>query len=420
MLLAKQMIELAKKAKASSREVELLSASKKNRILNEVAKELVKKTSFILKENKKDMRYADSAGLSNAMKDRLLLTEKRVKAMANAVRDVAKLPDPTGQIMKEWRRPNGLKLTQVRVPLGVILVIYESRPNVTSECASLCLKSGNAVILRGGKEAFFSNRAISSIYQKVLKRFKISENAVSFVNNTDRKSIRELLQLTKWIDLAIPRGGEGLIRHVTEVSRVPLVKHDKGLCHVYIDQDADLKMAERIAVNAKCQRPSVCNAMETLLVHEKVAKRLLPALTQELKVKGCEVRLDAKACSILKQKGCKRATEGDWNTEYLDLILSIRIVKNLEEAIDHITRYGSNHTESIVTRNKKTADIFINRVDASSVMVNTSTRFSDGNEYGFGAEIGIATDKLHARGPMGLEGLTTYKYVVHGKGQIRT
>jgi glutamate-5-semialdehyde dehydrogenase len=419
MSLLKQLSDLAVKAKKASRQVVLLSTAEKNKILKSVAVNLVKQQATIIRANNKDMAYADKAGLSTAMKDRLKLDKKRIKAMADAVKDVARLKDPVGEVLKKWKRPNGLELTQVRVPLGVILIIFESRPNVTSECASLCLKSGNAVILRGGKEAFYSNQAISRIYQSVLKRFKVDPAAVSFVNNTDRKSVKELLQLNKVIDLAIPRGGEGLIRHAVEVSRIPLVKHDKGLCHVYIDKDADLKKAQAIAVNAKCQRPSVCNAMETLLIHEKVAQRLIPNLLNELKEAGCTVKLGSKAARFAKSQSFKKATAKDWDTEYLELILSIDVVKDLKGAVSHIERHGSGHTESIVTKNKITAQAFIDQVDASSVMVNASTRFSDGNEYGFGAEIGISTDKLHARGPMGLEGLTIYKYIVKGNGQVR-
>jgi len=419
MSLSKQLSDLAVKAKKASRQVVLLSTAEKNKILKSVAINLMKQQTAIIRANNKDMAYADKAGLSSAMKDRLKLDKLRIKAMADAVKDVAKLKDPVGEVLKKWKRPNGLELTQVRVPLGVILIIFESRPNVTSECASLCLKSGNTVILRGGKEAFHSNQAISRIYQSVLKRFKVDPAAVSFVNNTDRKSVKELLQLNKMIDLAIPRGGEGLIRHVVDVSRIPLVKHDKGLCHVYIDKDADLKKAEAIAVNAKCQRPGVCNAMETLLVHEKVARRLLPGLLNELKEAGCTVKLGSKAIRFANGLSFKKASVKDWDTEYLDLTLSIDVVKDLREAVGHIEKHGSGHTESIVTQNKVTAQTFIDQVDASSVMVNVSTRFSDGNEYGFGAEIGISTDKLHARGPMGLEGLTTYKYIVKGNGQIR-
>lgn len=419
MKLTQELRRLAQAAKTASREVEGLTSEKKNRILSDAARELVKSRALIMAANKKDMLYAEREGLSHAMKDRLLLDEKRIRAMASAVKDVSKLRDPVGEVMKKWTRPNGLKLEQIRVPLGVILVIFEARPNVTSECASLCLKSGNAVILRGGREAFYSNQAISRVYQKILKRHDIGSAAVSFVNNTDRRSVGELLQLRDLIDLGIPRGGESLIRHVTAVSKIPLVKHDKGICHVYVDKDADLKIAERIAINAKCQRPSVCNAMETLLVHKKVAKKFLSGLLTQLGKLRCEVRLCPKTRAILKAKGYKKATAKDWATEYLDLTLAIRTVSSLEEAIDHINRYGSRHTDSIVTRSLKAAQTFIKRVDSSSVMVNTSNRFSDGNEYGFGAEIGISTDKIHARGPMGLEGLTTYKYVVRGTGQVR-
>ncbi len=411
---------MANGPKQASRRVELLSTREKDQILKRVAQKIIQKSQTILRENKKDMLYGERSGLSKAMLDRLLLTPKRIQVMAGAVEEVAGLTDPVGQIIKKWRRPNGLAISQVRVPLGVILIIYESRPNVTSECASLCLKSGNAVILKGGKEAFHSNRAISRIYQEVLKSFGVPSEAVSFVNTTERKAVQELLQLRQWIDLAIPRGGEGLIRHVSEVSKIPVVKHDKGICHIYVDKTADPAMTRRIVLNAKCQRPSVCNALETLLVHEKAAKKILPSLLNDLSAKGCEVRACDRTRSLVQDSRLKRASSRDWDTEYLDLILSVRTVKDMDEAIRHIAQHGSSHTESIITRDKKAADEFLRRVDSSSVMVNASTRFADGNEYGFGAEIGISTEKVHARGPMGLEGLTSYKYLVRGQGQIRS
>jgi glutamate-5-semialdehyde dehydrogenase len=419
MELKKILIKQAESARKASREVAQLTTQKKDRILKEIAGQLVRETRNILRENAKDMRFGVASGLSKAMLDRLLLTDSRIRDMAGSVREVAGLKDPVGEVMRRWRRPNGMVLSQVRVPLGVILIIYEARPNVTSECASLCFKSGNAVILKGGKEAFHSNRIISQIYQKVLKRHGIAPSAVSFVNTTQREAVRELLQLHREIDLAIPRGGESLIRHVTDVSRIPLVKHDKGLCHIYVDQDADLKMARKIVLNAKCQRPSVCNALETLLVHEKIAKKFLPEMIGTLESRRCEVRVCPLTQRLLKGMTLKQASAKDWDTEYLDYILSIRTVRNMEEALEHIARYGSQHTESIITRNKKCAEEFLRRVDAASVMVNASTRLSDGNVYGFGAEIGISTTKIHARGPMGLEGLTTYKYLVRGTGQIR-
>jgi glutamate-5-semialdehyde dehydrogenase len=338
--------------------------------------------------------------------------------MAEGVRAVARLQDPIGKVQAKWTRPNGLKLQKVTVPLGVILMIYESRPNVTVECAALCLKSSNVAILRGGREAMASNRALVSIFKASLKRHGLSPFHVNLVTTTDYAAMDFLLAQTGRIDLVIPRGGEKLIRRVVEKSRIPVIKHYQGICHVYVDRQADLKKAVAITLNAKLQRPGVCNAMETLLVHQNIAKKFLSAAGDLLKQGGCEVRGDAVTCRFIPW--AKRAKKADFGREFLEKILAVRVVENLEEAICHIETYGSHHTDAIVTEDKKAAEAFKAGVDSSSVMVNASTRFSDGFEYGFGAEIGISTDKIHARGPMGLEGLTSYKYIVEGNGHIRT
>jgi len=418
MNLKKKLVRLAQDAKEASRFLAELPSQTKRRMLEDVAQHLKRSSQKLIRANEKDLRLAGQLKLNSAMMDRLTLSSKRIDQMANAVSAVSKLEDPIGKTLKFWKRPNGLRISKVTVPLGVILIIYESRPNVTSECASLCLKSGNAVLLRGGREAFYSNQAIVGIYSDVLKKYRIPHTAVSLIPVLDRRAIDILLKLEDQINLVIPRGGEALIRRVARHSRIPVVKHYKGICHVYVDRDADLAMALKVAFNAKCQRTGVCNAMETLLVHRAVAPRFLPTYGAMLKKAGCEIRGDETTRRFIS--GIKKATEEDWRTEYLDKILSIRVVKDINEAIRHIQEYGSAHTDSIVTRNRKAARQFVSQVDSSSVMVNASTRFSDGNEYGFGAEIGISTDKVHARGPMGLEGLISYKYVVEGSGQIRT
>ncbi len=418
MSLKKRLTRFAEEARQASRILAELSSETKRKILEEIAVRLSKESQRIVVANQRDLRAAEKMGLSDAMMDRLMLHSNRVEQMAKAVSEVAKLPDPVGKTLKSWRRPNGLQISKVTVPLGVILIIYESRPNVTSECASLCFKSGNAVLLRGGREAFHSNRAIVQVYADVLKRYRVPEASVSLVPVLDRRAIDELLKLEDLINLVIPRGGAALIHRVARHARIPVIKHYQGVCHIFVDQEADLDMALKIAFNAKCQRPGVCNAMETLLVHRGIASKFLSKYGEMLKEVGCEIRGDEATRRLIP--GIKKATEEDWRTEYLDKILSIRVVRDVGEAIDHIQKYGSAHTDSIVTRNQKTADKFVSKVDSSSVMVNASTRFSDGNEYGFGAEIGISTDKVHARGPMGLEGLLSYKYVVRGTGQIRT
>ena len=366
--------------------------------------------------------------LSAAMLDRLKLDDKRIAAMAKGLREVAALPDPVGRILDERVRPNGLKLQKISTPIGVVVIIYESRPNVTADAASLCFKSGNATILRGGREAMNSNQAIAKTMieagKKALAHFP--EHAIQVVPVTDREAIPILLSLTQYIDLCMPRGGEGLIRAVAECSKVPVIKHYKGVCHVYVDADADLKMAEEIAMNAKVQRPAVCNAMETLLVDKKIAAQFLPVIGQRLGEKQVELRADADAEAILKcsmhntKSAIKRATEQDWFTEYNDYILNVRVVDGVQQAIDHINYYGSAHSDSIVTKNEAHAKQFLNEVDSAAVYWNASTRFTDGGEFGMGAEIGISTDKIGARGPMGLEELTSYKWIGIGNGQVRT
>jgi len=390
----------------------------KKKLLDDIASRIERKTKWLVAENRKDLVSAKASGLSAAMIDRLTLDEKRIRAMAEGVRAVARLKDPIGRVQAKWVRPNGLKLQKVTVPLGVILIIYESRPNVTVECAALCLKSSNAAILRGGREAMASNRALVSIFKESLKRYGLSPFHVNLVTTTDYAALDFLLVQEGRIDLVIPRGGEKLIRRVVEKSRIPVVKHYQGICHVYVDKKADLNKAVRITLNAKLQRPGVCNAMETLLVHRDIAKKFLTIAGDRLKVGGCEVRGDAVTCRVLPW--AKRAKASDYGHEFLEKILAVRVVKGLEEAIRHIETHGSHHTDAIVTEDPKAAAIFKSKVDSSSVMVNASTRFSDGFEYGFGAEIGISTDKIHARGPMGLEGLTSYKYIVEGNGHIRT
>ena len=390
----------------------------KKKLLFDIASRIAKKAKWLVAENHKDLRRAKECGLSSAMIDRLTLNEGRVRAMAAGVRAVARLKDPIGRVQARWTRPNGLRLQKVTVPLGVILMIYESRPNVTVECAALCLKSSNVAVLRGGREAMASNRALVSIFKESLKRYGLSPFHVNLVTTTDYAALDFLLAQEGRIDLVIPRGGEKLIRRVVEKSRVPVIKHYQGICHVYVDKKADLKKAVAITLNAKLQRPGVCNAMETLLVHQSITGKFLPIVGDLLRKGGCEVRGDSVTCHLIPW--AKRAKAADFGHEFLEKILAVRVVKDLEEAIRHIETYGSHHTDAIVTQDKNAAKIFQTKVDSSSVMVNASTRFSDGFEYGCGAEIGISTDKIHARGPMGLEGLTSYKYIVEGNGHIRS
>ena len=372
----------------------------------------------ILAANGRDLAAATGYGLNAAAVDRLKLDAARIRAMAEGVRQVASLPDPCGEIIRQWTRPNGITITKIRVPIGVVGIIYESRPNVTADAAVLCLKSGNACILRGGKEAIHSNTAIARALSAGAVKAGLPGEVIQLVPFTDREGVRLLAQMDRYLDVIVPRGGHALIEAVVEHARMPVIKHYHGVCHVYVDQAADLAMAEEIAVNAKCQRPGVCNAMETLLVHRDVAEKFLPAVADALRAKGVELRGDRRTSEVLGS-GVKAAMEEDWTTEYLDLILSIRVVDSLEAAIDHIEHYGSHHSDSIVTTDEAAARKFLAAVDSAAVFWNVSTRFSDGGEFGFGAEIGISTDKLHARGPMGLEELTTYKYLVTGDGQVR-
>jgi glutamate-5-semialdehyde dehydrogenase len=415
--LKQEALRLGKQAKAAARGLAPLSSEEKNRTLRLMADRLEAQSEYLIDENSKDLEAAKQAGISGAILDRIALNPSRVQSMAKGLREIAALPDPVREIVKMWRRPNGLQVGRMRIPLGVIGIIYEARPNVTADAAALCLKSGNAVILRGGSEAHCSNQAIAAVLRQACAETSVPDEAVQVVQSKDHALVQELLQLEDLIDLIIPRGGEELIRAVVANSRVPVIKHYKGVCHVYVDADASYEMAERICLNAKVQRPSVCNAMETLLVHEAIAANFLPSLFAKYRAAGVELRGCERTCALIP--GIKRATEADWTTEYLDLILSVRIVKDMNEAIDHIERYGSEHTETIVTSNYQRSRDFVDRVNSSAVMVNASTRFNDGGELGLGAEIGISTSKIHAFGPMGLEELTTTKFVVLGDGQIR-
>ncbi len=395
-----------------------LSTDSKNRTLAAMADGIEARQDFLLAENAKDVAGAKKKDISKAVIDRLTLNPQRVAAMAAAIRDIVALPDPVRQVTRQWQRPNGLEVGKMRIPLGVITIIYEARPNVTADAASLCIKSGNAVILRGSSEAQFSNRAIGDVLREACAEAGAPEDAVQVVGSTDRAMIHELLKLEEYVDLIIPRGGEELIRFVAANSLVPVVKHYKGVCHVYVDSDADLEMAERISLNAKVQRPSVCNAMETLLVHEAVAPRFLPEVIEKLRDSGVEVRGCDRTRALAS--GVAPASEADWHEEYLDLVLAVRVVADMDEAIEHIRQYGSDHTETIVTADRGKAEEFVARVNSSAVLVNASTRFNDGGELGLGAEIGISTSKIHAFGPMGLEELTSTKFFVFGDGQVRT
>lgn len=419
MNLKTEITNIAKKALQASRELLSVTSEAKNKVLADLAEAIIAEKDMILKANKADVLLAQKAKLSQAFIDRLALNEKRIQEMADSLRQMVSLADPVGEEIKVWDRPNGLEIHKVRSPIGVIAIIYESRPNVTSDCAGLCLKSGNAVILRGGSESLKSNLAIYKIIRKVLKKNNFPENAVNLVTTKDRKAVDVLLKLTEYIDLVIPRGGESLIRRVVETSHIPVIKHYKGICHIYVDEWADLNMAHKVCFNAKVQRPGTCNAMETMLVNKEVAVRFLPAMIKELQDVGVQIRGCAWTKQIAKNFKIKKASDRDYHTEYLDLILSVKVVNDLNEAIEHINKYGTKHSDSIITDNKENAAQFLKRVDSACVYVNASTRFTDGYQFGMGAEIGISTDKLHARGPMALEELTTYKYMVYGNGQVR-
>jgi glutamate-5-semialdehyde dehydrogenase len=408
---------MAKAARQASKAMARSSSRSKNAALHQMAEEILRRADLIKDENRKDVEAARSAGFAAAMVDRLTLTEATITSMAEGLRELARLADPVGNLTSSWTRPNGLQVSRMRIPLGVIGIIYESRPNVTIDAAGLCLKAGNAVLLRGGSEALHSNLALAGIIGSALEAAGLPPTAVQVVPVRDRAAVTALLAQENYVDLIIPRGGEELIRYVVAHSRIPVLKHYKGVCHVYVDEGADHAMAAAVCFNAKVQRPGVCNAMETLLVHRAEAERFLPSMAQRFAAAGVELRGCPETLRILP--GIVPAVEADWPAEFLDLILAVRVVDSMEEAIEHIACYGSNHTEAIVTRDYERARRFLNEVDSSVVLVNASTRFNDGGQLGLGAEIGISTSKLHAFGPMGIEELTTTKFVVYGNGQIR-
>jgi glutamate-5-semialdehyde dehydrogenase len=408
---------MAKAARGAAREIGRCSADLKNKVLLDIAAGLQAEASFIQQENEKDLTRAKEQGLSAAMLDRLKVTDSTIQSMADGLKEVAQLSDPVGSLSQSWLRPNGLQVSRMRIPLGVIGIIYESRPNVTVDAAGLCLKAGNAVILRGGSEALDSNKALSTIINRALEKAGLAGEIVQVVPVRDRTAVHALLRQEEFIDVIIPRGGEGLIRFVVENSKIPVLKHYKGVCHVYVDTGAGHEMAQRICLNAKVQRPGVCNAMETLLVHHAEAAEFLPEIARRFSQDGVEIRGCEETCRILPD--VTKAQEADWPAEYLDLVLAVRVVKSMDDAIDHIGRHSSNHTEAIVTCDYDRARRFLREVDSSVVLVNASTRFNDGGQLGLGAEIGISTSKLHAFGPMGLEELTTTKFVVMGNGQVR-
>ena len=410
------MEKLLQKVKKAASTVATLNGEIKNKVLLEMADELENRKEEIINENKKDLEYAKKANLSSAMIDRLLLNETRISSMAQALREIASLKDPVGRVLDGWVTDNGLRIEKVSIPIGVIGIIYESRPNVTSDAAALSFKSGNACILKGGKEAINSNTIIANIMQDVLEKNNLNREIISLLPDASRESVAKLIKMDKYVDLIIPRGGEGLIRYVTENATVPVVKHDKGLCHTYIHKDADIQKAIDIAINAKVQRPGVCNAMETLLVDKGIAKEILPKLKQAFDEAHTVLKGDDEVLSIIE---AQKATEEDWDTEYLANILSIKIVDGVDEAISHIQKYGSGHSDAIVTENYSASEKFLNGVDSACVYVNASTRFTDGGAFGFGAEVGISTNKLHARGPMGINDLNTYKFRIYGNGHIR-
>ena len=408
--------ETGQKAVQAKYEVQKLSEKEKNRALLTIAESLVTETDRILAANEKDLARAEEKGMKAGLIDRLRLTEERIKGMAEGIEKVTQLPDPVGELLETIHRPNGLVIEKRRVPLGVVGIIYESRPNVTADAFSLCFKSGNAVILKGGSDALYSNKAIVSVICEGLEKSGVTEDAISFIDATDRAVTMEFMKMKEYVDVLIPRGGAGLIRSVVENSTIPVIETGTGNCHIYIDEDADLAKAIPIIINAKTQRLGVCNACESLVVHEKIREKLLPDLAKALSEKSVEIRGDEKIGEVIN---CVPATEEDYGTEYLDAIISMKTVKNVDEAIAHINKYNTKHSEAIITENREHAEKFLNEVDAACVYVNASTRFTDGFEFGFGAEIGISTQKLHARGPMGLRELTSYKYRITGNGQIR-
>ena len=412
-----ELIEKAIASKEASRELALYSSVQKNKALKIMNQELLKNKDIIIQKNKIDIEKGIKKGLSKALLDRLSLNEKRIIEMADGLKAIEKLKDPLGEVIEKFRRPNGLIISKIRVPIGVIGIIYEARPNVTLDAAALCLKTSNAVILRGSSSAINSNKIIVKVLQNALKKAGINKNAIHLIYSTDRKTAARFMKMNKYIDLLIPRGGAGLIKYVIKESTIPVLETGVGNCHLYIDEYADIKKALDITINAKTQRPSVCNAIETLLIHKNVARKFIPMVFKELKNKGVEIRGCIKTKKI--DKTIKITKESDWHEEYLDLKLAVKIVDNIKEAVDHIYKYGTKHTEGIVTNNKNHAEYFINNIDAAAIMINASTRFTDGGQFGYGAEMGISTQKLHARGPVGLKELTSYKYIVLGNGQIR-
>ena len=418
MNLSQTLEQIGQRAQSASQILAQATTKTKNEALLAIADRIAKETETILAANEADLKAGSERGLSSAMLDRSRLDPRRIQTIANSVRELIDLTDPVGEVLKHWSRPNGLKISKIRVPIGVIGIIYESRPNVTSDAASLCLKAGNAVILRGGSESIRSNMALAEAVSHGCQQAGLPGYSVQLVPGTDRAAVTLMAQLDRYIQLIIPRGGRALIEAVTAAARMPVIKHFDGICAVYVDRAADPLMAERIVLNAKCQRPAVCNAIETLLVHEEIARQFLPPCADALRERGVELRGDALTQEILGSK-VRPATEQDWSTEYLDLVLAIRTVRTLEDAIEHIRKYGSHHSDAIVTEDDSAAQKFLHQIDSAAVFWNASTRFNDGGEFGFGAEIGISTDRLHARGPMGLEELTSYKYLVVGTGQVR-
>lgn len=404
------------KAKASAQIIATMQSAEKNRILNEMADALIVQSDEITAENSKDMSAGKENGLDSALLDRLLLDEGRIVAMAQSLREISQLKEPVGRVLEGWMSEDNLRIEKVSVPIGVIGVIYESRPNVTSDVGALCFKSGNVAILKGGKEAEYSNQIIAKVLQGVLEKNNLPKEIISLLPDSSREGVSALIKMDKYVDLIVPRGGEGLIRYISQNASVPVVKHDKGLCHTYIHQDANLEQAVAIAVNAKCQRPGVCNAMETLLVDRAIASEALPGLYAAFNEEETEMRGDSEVQEIIE---VELATAEDFDTEYLANILSIKVVEGLNEAVEHIAAYGSGHSEAILTENYTAAEAFLDRVDAACVYVNASTRFTDGGAFGFGAEVGISTNKLHARGPMGINELTTYKFKIYGHGEVR-
>ena len=418
MNLEQYLTAMAQAAQKAGRVLASIPTLEKNKALKRMAKSLGDQQDYLMTENKKDLAKAGGQNYNKALIERLTLTGKTIQEMAQCLLDTAKLKDPVGEIMESFKRPNGLLIQKIRVPIGVIGIVYESRPNVTSDCIGLCLKSGNAAILKGGCEALYSNAAIFKVLRDELIQTGIPPEAIQLISSTDRKAFQSLLKLKRYVDLIIPRGGEELIRFVAQNTQIPVIKHYQGICHTYVSEYADLNMAHKICLNAKVQKPGVCNAMETMLVAKDAAVRFLPVIVAQMQKAGVEIRGCPLTRKIVK-KPIKAASEKDWDTEYLDLILSVKVVENLEEAIDHINTHGSHHSDCIVTEDEKEAKQFLQSVDSACLYVNASTRFTDGHQFGFGAEIGISTDKLHARGPMALKELTTYKYLVFGKGQVR-